>query len=107
MTGIRSWHGPQLRAVFALIEEAAAKGARCPTRQEIRQHLIAAGLGGEPVKLVGELCRRRRILIYVHAHNWRVAEILEGPHTGKSTMPPPRPWAAYLRIGERRERLTA
>ncbi|HLH51731.1 MAG TPA: hypothetical protein VKV96_20500 [Roseiarcus sp.] len=104
---IKSWHGPQLEAVFALIEEAAAKGARCPTRDEIRAHLVAAGHGGEPVRLTRELCRSGRIMIYVHAKNWRVAKIMAGPHAGKTTMPPPRPWAAYLRIGETTERLSA
>jgi hypothetical protein len=79
-----------METAFAKIEAAAAAGARCPTQDQIGVHTGA----------VGELCRAGRIRVEVYAHNWRVAEILDGPHKGKRTAPPPNPaWKPYLVCG--------
>jgi hypothetical protein len=64
-----------LERAFALIEEAAAKGERCPQNDQLGNY-----------GLVPELARRGRIKIEVFAHNWRVATILTGPHAGKHTL---------------------
>lgn len=65
---------------FALLEEAAARGDRCP---QSRPHgPIVSGV-------ITALARAGKIRSEVYVHNWRVVEILVGPHAGKRTAPEP------------------
>lgn len=66
-----------LDRAFAAIEEAAAKGERCPTNDQLP--------GNNPL---GVLARDGRVRIEVFAQNWRVVTILDGPHKGKHTLQP-------------------
>lgn len=66
--------------VFALLEAAAASGARCPQAFELGQ-----GGAGQ----VSILAHSGKIKVEVFAKNWRVVTILEGSHKGKKTAPPP------------------
>ena len=63
--------------VFGMLEAAAAAGARCPINDQL------------PYGATKMLACNGRIRIEVYAHNWRVVEILEGPHKGKRTMEAP------------------
>ena len=82
-----------LSKAFAQIEAAAVAGARCPvTARE--------GIPGLPPGVTTALARAGRVRFEVYAHNWRVAEILAGPHAGKRTQGPPQAgWKPYLVIG--------
>lgn len=74
---------------FAMLERAAASGARCPK----------AGTDGLTSQLTGDLARAGRIRIDVYPHNWRVVTIMTGPNAGKSTEPAPnKKWRPYLTI---------
>lgn len=74
----------QIDAGFKLIEQAALNGARCPTNrsQENPTGELASGI-------TSALVKAGRIRIEVYAHNWRVVEILIGPHTGLRTASSP------------------
>ena len=66
---------------FHLLAEAARTGARCPKKGEIpwgKDH-------------VAMLARLGHIRIEIYARNWRVVEIMTGPHAGKRTAPAPFP----------------
>jgi hypothetical protein len=63
--------------------------------------------GDSGTDIMKALARAGRIVLTVHAHNWRVAEILSGPHALKGTMRAPHDWAAYLRVGRTTEKLRA
>lgn len=69
---------------YRLIEQAAIAGARCPVNIT-----MATPDGGLASGVTGALARDGRIRIEVYAKNWRVIEILKGPHAGKRTAPPP------------------
>ena len=81
---------------WALVQEAAAAGLRCPTNDHFKSN------GGA----LRELAYQGRIRIKVYAHNWRVVEIMEGPHAGKSTMRAPTSGPPYRVIDKDRSRLT-
>lgn len=55
---------------FAMLEQAAAGGERCPK----------TGENGLTSTLTGDLARAGRIRIDVYPHNFRVVTIMEGPH---------------------------
>lgn len=74
---------------FAILEGAAASGARCPI----------TGTNGLTSNLTGALARSGQIRIDVYPHNFRVVTIMTGPNAGKSTAPPPNTkWRPYLTI---------
>lgn len=74
---------------LAMLEGAAASGARCPI----------TGTGGLTSQLTGNLARSGKIRIDVYPHNWRVVTIMTGPHAGKTTAPAPnKNWRPYLTI---------
>lgn len=76
---------------FAMLEQAAVTGARCPV----------SGADGLTSQLTGALARSGQIRIDVYPHNFRVVTILTGPHAGKATAPPPnKHWKPYLTIQE-------
>lgn len=78
---------------FALIEEAAIKGERCPSSR--RYGPITSGA-------TEALVAEGRIRVEVYGKNWRVITILAGPHKGKTTaMPPFRHGQPYLVNGKR------
>lgn len=71
---------PPTRAIegfFDQIVAAAMAGVRCPQNDLI------------PSAAFSRLAREGRIRVSVYARNWRVVEILEGPHAGKSTADDP------------------
>lgn len=65
---------------YALIEEAAVAGTRCPQRKPN---------GPLNNKSISRLAREGRLKSEVYACNWRVVTILTGPHQGAATAPPP------------------
>lgn len=98
-----------LEAVFDMLARAAGAGERCPTNRAIDLFMMEKRLerrGDSATDVLKALARSGRIILTVHAHNWRVAEILTGSLALKSTMSAPREWAAYLRVGRTTERLT-
>lgn len=66
---------------FALIEQAAINGERCPQTEPF---------GPLKHSLTTMLARQGRIQFGIYALNWRVATIMEGPHKGKHTLLPKR-----------------
>lgn len=76
---------------FAAIERAAIHGARCPTTKT-RENPA----GGLPSGVTSELLKQGKIKVEVYAHNWRVIEILVGPHAGKRTLAAPHGRRPYL-----------
>ncbi len=75
-------------AVFAQLEQAAAVGARCPTRDAM-----------EDTHMVTALAHAGKIAVEVSAGNWRRVTILQGEHAGKSTAANPKPNATiYMTI---------
>lgn len=69
-----------LDRVFALVEQAAISGARCPQNDEL-------GVNGQPA--LRALALSGRVRIKVGSRNWRQVEILTGPHAGKQTADSP------------------
>lgn len=67
---------------FALLEQIAAAGERCP---------VSSGPEASPLKSnhVSQLAREGRIIVEISSKNWRRVTILVGPHKGKSTAPNP------------------
>jgi hypothetical protein len=78
--------------VFALLEQAAGKGARCPTNPDIATHLRTRGFPAVPSSIPSitrKLVEISRIVVCIYARNWRTVTICTGPLAGKATMPPP------------------
>lgn len=69
---------------FRQIVAAAKAGQRCPTNrtQENPTGELRAGV-------TTALVKAKRIRVEIFAHNWRVVEIIDGPHAGLRTAPPP------------------
>lgn len=65
-------------SAFAIIERAAAAGARCPTADQ-----------GLQTATVSALARAGKIKVQIYALNWRVVTVLVGDHKGKKTAPCP------------------
>lgn len=81
------------RRAFNVLVEAARVKVRCPTNDYFSHGAVAA------------LAHAGWIRIYVYARNWRVVEIITGPHAGARTAPPPRAYACYRvldAVGKRR-----
>lgn len=86
--------GAQEAHVYALVERAAMESRRCPTNAEIAAHLNESGLAkhvsaSSIPKIFRRLILLELISIRVYGNNWRDAVILQGPHAGKVTSPPP------------------
>jgi hypothetical protein len=81
-----------LDETFALLEEAAAAGARCPMSRVNGGTLVSGN--------VTALAKEGHIAVEVSGRNWRRVTILTGPLKGKSTAPNPDPKRAtvYLTI---------
>lgn len=69
----------QLDEAMRLVEAAAAAGERCPANYT----------PGMPHGALPELARQGKVRVKIYALNYRVVEILTGPHAGKQTAPPP------------------
>ena len=81
--------------VFALLEQAAARGHRCPTNPQLAVQLRLDGIhaaAGSMAAVVTELARQGRLSVRVYAHNFRTITVHSGPHAGKTTMLPPEGW---------------
>lgn len=86
---MKTYRNITLADAFAMLETAAASGARCPV----------AGTNGLTSTLTGTLARTGKIRIDVYPHNWRVITIMAGPHAGKATaLPPDKTWRPYRTI---------
>ena len=80
-----------LEATWAILQEHAAAGTRCPTADGLAYELEKRGVHIQgSAALVPELARAGKIRIEVSDKNWRVVEICEGLHQGKRTAGPPR-----------------
>jgi hypothetical protein len=80
--------------VYAVVEGAAMEGRRCPTNAEIAANLNASGLRKSVAAssipgVFRELIRRGLVTVRIYGNNWRDVMILQGPHAGKVTQPPP------------------
>jgi len=80
--------------VFGIVERAASKGHRCPTNPEIAAKLNESGLtkaiaASSIPGVFRQLIRKGLVTVRVYGHNWRDVLILQGPHAGKATLPPP------------------
>lgn len=80
---------------FSQLEDAAAKGARCPMREMI------SGGGAS----VSQLAREGLIFVEIYTRNFRRVTILAGPHKGKKTADAPldhnkQPAKPYLTVGK-------
>lgn len=77
--------GTALETCFRAIEAAAIAGERCPdnTVQGVQSHYVK------------RLADQGRVRVLIYRHNFRVVEILAGPHAGKSTKPPSEPGPPY------------
>lgn len=69
---------------FAAILKAALAEQRCPTNNELKSGVT------------GRLAAEGRILVEVYPHNYRVIEIVCGPHAGARTRAPDnKRWRPY------------
>jgi hypothetical protein len=75
--------------LFALLQQVAAEGRRCPTNADLAAYLRKGGFRTAPVDILKNLTREGRVIVRVYANNWRDVVISAGPHAGKATMPPP------------------
>ena len=92
--------------LFRLLEAVALAVGRCPTNEQIEEHLKTVGFSsaGKPLT---RLCHAGRCAVTVYGKNWRVVKILGGPAAGCATAQPPHGETAYLRIDrDGRRRLT-
>lgn len=83
-------------AVFAILVDAAARGARCPTSDNIAYCLEKRGFTHGGTGIVPDLAEVGRIKIEVYSLNWRVVEICEGEHKGERTAECPRGGKPYI-----------
>jgi hypothetical protein len=84
--------------LFALLQQVAAGGQRCPTNADITAYLRERGFRTAPRDILKCLTREGRVIVRVYANNWRDVVIATGPHTGKTTMPPPHHGKPYIVI---------
>jgi len=80
--------------VYTLVERAARARRRCPRNAEIaaelnRSGLTKAAVAGSVPGVFRQLIRQGLITVRIYKNNWRDVVILQGPHAGKSTLPPP------------------
>lgn len=78
---------PSLPFVFRLIEDAAVRGVRCPSTEDITRTLYRVGRRVS-YATIGDIVRRLVKLGQIRIegrHPLRIATILVGPHAGKST----------------------
>lgn len=78
-----------LDATFALLEEVACNGERCPQSKPF---------GPLNPRTMSALAHAGRICIEIFFHNWRVVTIMEGPHLGRQTMRPPKAGKPYRAV---------
>lgn len=86
-----------------ILTGCAKRGERCPAKGELRRLLSLRGIRpvGNVRALLVELARQGKIIINIHAHNWRTVEIFENGKFVAATQTPPRPWAVY-KVADRR-----
>ena len=92
LAGYEACRQSVLDATFARLETIAAAGRRCPPRSAFLHH-----------DALSILAAQGRIRVEVWCHNWRVVEILTGPHTGARTQAAPLGREPYRVLGPRRE----
>lgn len=83
----RIYHPKHIDEAFALFEAAAVAGERCP---------MTYPYGPIPTAATDALIASGHIRSMVYGRNYRVVEILKGPHAGKSTAPEPNGRALYM-----------
>jgi len=71
-------------AAFAALVQAALRDERAPTNKGSENPT-----GTMHRKIMSALLNEGRIRVEIYAKNWRVIEILTGPHAGKRTKAPP------------------
>ena len=86
-----------------LLEQAAASRSRCPDSIDIKNYLVDrfgrnAVITNKITKVLSEL---GHIRIEIYGRNWRVIEIMRGPHKGARTMGPPHGGKPHKVIGPR------
>lgn len=84
----------RIAKTFKMLESAAANGERCPQRDD--------GVRTDDTRF---MTARGWIRIYIYFHNYRVVEILAGPHAGKKTAAPThghQPWLVIDQTGRHR-----
>lgn len=86
----------RIEADFRRLEEAAAAGLRCP---------FSDPFGPISTASIGALIEEGRIRSEVYRWNYRVVTILDGPHKGKRTAPPPFEGSPYLVNGVHVDRI--
>ena len=91
--------------VYSLVERAAIEGRRCPTNAEIAAYLSKSGLttplaGSSIPEYFRRLILQGLITVRIYAKNWRDVIILQGPHAGKTTLPPPHGGKPYAVIDQ-------
>jgi hypothetical protein len=87
--------------IFTLLEEAAAKGQRCPTNPELAAELGKQGIPSAAQSMpsnVKLLTTQGRIAVQIYGNNWREVIILSGTHKGKKTLPPKHGGEPYIVI---------
>jgi len=67
-------------ALFQVFAQAARKGERAPTTQELMMSGIIS-----PSQTAVTLASKGVIVIYIHGRNWRVIKIMYGPEEGHET----------------------
>lgn len=92
-------HMCAVRAVLGILRDAASRGARCPTNEDLRQQLWAIGLTMPAYAHPAELAYAKHIRVEVYGRNYRVVEI-----DGMRTAEPPEGGQPYLVIDRRHER---
>jgi hypothetical protein len=78
--------------VFDQLQEAAAEGKRCPTNHQIAERLAWRGLQIAPTSVpsvMKKLTSQGLIIVRIYGANWRDVIICSGPHSEKTTLPPP------------------
>lgn len=78
-----------LNETFALLEEVARKGERCPAGKPFGP-LVPA--------VMSALAHAGRIRIEIFAHNFRVVTIMKGPNKGAATMASPHGGLPYRTV---------
>lgn len=75
----------RLDAVLEILTEAATKGERCPTNDDVIDRLENRGIRC-CLSYIPDLARRGLIRIEICGRNYRTIEILKGPHKGARTL---------------------
>src|SRR3990167_5262320 len=78
-------HSRVLYATLQIIANAADRGERCPTSQEMVLQLFELGFRRKCSGTTHDLIKLGFIRVEVYGRNYRVVEIIDGQHKGKRT----------------------